>query len=68
MRALLRWILILACLLVALALVPAVWAWWIARGDPDIRLDQHRDYLAALSSSAGPAAPNIVLVFADDLG
>lgn len=68
MRVLLRWTLILACLLAALALVPVVWAWWIARGDPDIRLDQHRDYLAALSGSAGPTAPNIVLVFADDLG
>ena len=68
MRALRRWTLILACLLVTLALIPLIWAWWIARGDPDIRVDQHSEYLEALRDRAAPTAPNIVLVFADDLG
>lgn len=68
MQALLRWTLIVACLLVTVAMVPLALAWWIARGDPSIRVDQHRDYLAGLSGSAPPTAPNIVLVFADDLG
>lgn len=54
--------------MVALALIPLAWAIWVARGDPDIRVDQHRDYLAELSGNAAPTAPNIVLVFADDLG
>ena len=41
---------------------------WVARGDPDIRLAQHRAYLESIEGGAAGTAPNVVLVLADDLG
>ncbi len=67
-EALPRWAKILLGGAACLVLLPVACALWVARGDPDIRIDQHRDYLAAIDRSAAPGAPNIVLVFADDLG
>ncbi len=53
-----------ACVL----LLPVVLGLWMARGDPDIRIEQHRQYLEGIRPVAPATAPNIVLVFADDLG
>ena len=52
----------------SLLVLPIAAGLWVARGDPDIRLDQHRAYLESVQGLAADAAPNIVLVFADDLG
>lgn len=55
---------VLACLLA----FPVVWALWAARGDPDIRIDQQREYLSTIEPRSAATVPNIVLVLADDLG
>ena len=67
-RALFRWARILLAFSVCLAMIPVALALWVARGDPDIRLAQHSAYLSNVAGRAAPGAPNIVLVFADDLG
>lgn len=67
-RAAVRWTKILLALVAGLAAIPFALALWIARGDPDIRPDRHTGYLAAVKGVADPAAPNIVLILADDLG
>lgn len=54
----------LACILA----IPVGYAVWVARGDPDIRMDRHREYLAAIGPPTSVTVPNIVLVLADDLG
>ena len=65
---LLRIGLILLCLPVCAVLALVAMALWTARGDPDIRLEQHRRYLESIRGNAAETAPNIVLVLADDLG
>ncbi|MDE0105189.1 MAG: sulfatase [Bryobacterales bacterium] len=59
---------VVAAFAACLVAFPVVWAFWIARGDPDIRLDQHADYIESIRPVDSAAAPNIVVVFADDLG
>ncbi len=59
---------VLAVLAACLVLFPAACALWIARGDPDIRLGQHRHYLEATRLADPASAPNIVFILADDLG
>ena len=49
-------------------LLPVILGLWMARGDPDIRIEQHRRYLEGVRPADPATAPNIVLVFADDLG
>ncbi len=65
---LLRRVSILLSVLTCVLVIPGCCALWVARGDPDIRIDRHRAYLAGLEPRADSNTPNIVLVFADDLG
>ena len=65
---LLRIGLILVCLPVCAVLALVAMALWTARGDADIRQEQHRRYLESIKGHAAETAPNIVLVLADDLG
>ncbi len=62
------WIKILLGVLAAAVLLPVAAGLWVARGDPEIRLDSHRSYLASIAGVGQRSAPNIVLVVADDLG
>ena len=51
-----------------LLFLPIAAGLWVARGDPEIRLDQHRAYLESIEDLADGTPPNVVLVLADDLG
>ncbi len=59
---------VLAALAACLLVFPVVWAFWIARGDPDIREDQHAQYIESIRPADPATAPSIVVIFADDLG
>lgn len=59
---------ILLGLIAAVLILPVAAGIWVGRGDPDIRLDSHRSYLAEIAGVAKRSPPNIVLVLADDLG
>ena len=63
-----RWVGILLSVLALLLALPVGYALWVARGDPDIRIDRHKAYLEGIETRVDSNAPNIVLVFADDLG
>ena len=52
----------------ALLLLPIAAGLWVARGDPDVRPEQHRAYLESINGLVGDTAPNVVVVLADDLG
>ena len=51
-----------------IVLIPIVIAVWLRRGDPDIRPDLHRAYLESVETPRVENPPNVVLIFADDLG
>ena len=51
-----------------LLLLPVTCALWVAQGDSDVRLDRHEAFLNGLQRIDPATAPNVVLVFADDLG
>lgn len=62
------WARTLVIALVCILAIPVGYALWVARGDPDVRIDRHREYLEAIEPRASGTVPNIVLVLADDLG
>ena len=66
--ALASWARNLAIVLACILAIPVGCALWVARGDPDVRVDQHREYLETIEPRASGTVPNIVLVLADDLG
>jgi len=47
--------------------IPVGCAHWVASGDPDVRVDQYPECLAAIGLRTDGTVPNIVLLLADHL-